>query len=286
MLRFRYIYLDSGRYLHVAEQGSAKDSPAILLLHAFVDSWFSFQPLLAQLPPQSCYAIAPDQRGHGRSEVPVGGFEVEDFARDAVALLDALGIESAVIVTASSASFTGRLLAECFPERVAGLLLLGGPGVSLDAEATAAFVEEMTAWGDRDPVPAGFAADLFGAMTALPMAAEFAEQMVADNCRVPVRVWRSTFDGLLDFEDRADLGRIDVPTVLVRGELDEFISGAAVAELTSLIPGSRLLTYPAAGHVPHWDLPDLVAADLLCLVESTVTATTTGDESAPLEAPS
>lgn len=266
VLRFRDISLSTGVNLHFAEQGAAKDLPAALLLHAIGDSWFSFQPLLAQLSPEVCHVIALDQRGHGQSQVTASSFEVEDFALDAVALLDELGIESVVVVASSSASFTGRLLARRFPDRVRGLLLLGGPGVCLDSDAARLFVDEMNVWVENEPVPRSWVANLVAAMTASPMPPEFTQAMITDSCRVPVRVWRRTLAGLLSFDDRTDLAGITTRTVVVRGELDNFIEAAAAEELASLIPKSRLLTYPGVGHVPHWDRPDLVAADLRSLL--------------------
>jgi pimeloyl-ACP methyl ester carboxylesterase len=256
------VTLPTGPELHVAQLGGS--GAPLLLLHAFADSWFSFSELLPFFAGTGLQVVVPDQRGHGSSQVPPSGYAVADFAADAIALLDALDIPAATIVTSSSASFTGRLLARSHPDRVAGLMLLGGPGVRLRGPRALAFRLALAELGEE--VPRTFARELLETVTARPMPDAFTSRMLDDNCRVPARVWRSTFDGLLDYDDRDDLQRITAATLVVRGARDEFIDAADVEELVGLIPPARLITYSDVGHVPQWERPDLVAADLLTLV--------------------
>jgi hypothetical protein len=51
------------------------------------------------------------------------------------------------------------------------------------------------------------------------------------------------------------LGSISVPTLLVRGELDEIASAEAQEELLRLIPDGRLVAYGGIGHAVHWEDP-------------------------------
>src|SRR6185503_12010181 len=89
------------------------------------DSWRSYEPVLDHLP--GIRAISVSQRGHGESDKPATGYGVEDFAADVVPLLDALGIERAVLVGHSGSCLVARRVALDHPDRVAGLVLEASP---------------------------------------------------------------------------------------------------------------------------------------------------------------
>ena len=111
------VTLASGLTLSYAQQGEAAD-PAVVLLPGPTDSWRSYQPVLARLP-RGTYAVALSQRGHGDSDKPESGYRVEDFAADVVPLLDAGGIERAVLAGHSGSCLVARRVALDHPERVA-----------------------------------------------------------------------------------------------------------------------------------------------------------------------
>ncbi|MCG8419715.1 MAG: alpha/beta hydrolase, partial [Proteobacteria bacterium] len=74
--------------------------------------------------PGDLRVVAPSQRGHGDSGHPAGGYGVDDFAADAIALLDALGIERAAVVGHSMGSFIAQQVALRAPQRVTHLILI------------------------------------------------------------------------------------------------------------------------------------------------------------------
>ena len=112
---FREIRLYTGVRLRYACVGPRRGRP-LLLLHGYPDSWFSFSRILGLVPPD-WQLIIPDQRGHGNSERPPGGYTPEQLALDAIALLDALGIESASVVGHSMGSFVAQRIAILAPQR-------------------------------------------------------------------------------------------------------------------------------------------------------------------------
>jgi pimeloyl-ACP methyl ester carboxylesterase len=97
VLRTARVTLGSGLSLSYAENGT-ESGPAVLFLPGPTDSWRSYEPVLSRLP-QSLRAIAVSQRGHGDSDKPDDGYEVDDFAGDVVAFLDTLEIDRAVLVS-------------------------------------------------------------------------------------------------------------------------------------------------------------------------------------------
>src|SRR5512145_1400366 len=122
-LRFATARLATGPALHYAEQGEA-DGEAMLFLHGWPDSWFSYSRVLSHLPARY-RALAIDQRGFGDSERPDGGYAIDGFADDAAAFLDAVSVERATVVGHSFGSFVARRLAIRHPARVARVVLIG-----------------------------------------------------------------------------------------------------------------------------------------------------------------
>src|SRR5688572_4752201 len=90
------LLLSTGVRLHYAERGD-REGEAIIFLHGYSDSWFSFSRVLPLLSP-SYHAIALTQRGHGDSDKPECCYTVDDFAADVDAFMDAVGIERATVV--------------------------------------------------------------------------------------------------------------------------------------------------------------------------------------------
>jgi non-heme chloroperoxidase len=72
--------LATGPRLHYAERGD-RTGEAIVFLHAYVDSWFTFSRILPLLSPEY-HAFAPDERGHGNSDKPECCYTVNDFAAE------------------------------------------------------------------------------------------------------------------------------------------------------------------------------------------------------------
>src|SRR4051794_19459730 len=121
------VQIASGPELSYAERGD-RAGPALVLLPGPTDSWVSYQEVL-ELLPTSIRAVAVSQRGHGDSDTPATGYSIEHFAADAVRLLDALGIETAVFAGHSGSCLTARRIALDRPSRVAGLVLEASPTI-------------------------------------------------------------------------------------------------------------------------------------------------------------
>ena len=87
----------NGINLHIAEQG---EGPVVLMLHGFPESWYSWRHQLPALADAGFHAIAPDIRGYGQSDAPeaIDAYSMKQLTADAVGLLDALDVETAVVV--------------------------------------------------------------------------------------------------------------------------------------------------------------------------------------------
>ena len=257
-LRFTTARLATGLRVHYAEQGEP-GGETILFLPGYTDSWFSYSRVLPLLPARY-HAYAVDQRGHGDSERPDCCYAVEDFAADVVAFLDAVEAERATLVGHSASCLVARRVAEAHPERVARLVLLGAPQSLGDNEEELELQTAVRAL--EDPVPAQFARELQGAAAHVTLPEAFFEGLVAESLKLPARVWKATLEGLFAFDDKAELWRIAAPTLLIWGEWDRWLPREEEHHLGVIIPGARLVVYPATGHSPNWERPERVAADL------------------------
>ena len=106
----------NGLNLNVLVEGAGEP---VLLLHGFPDSNYLWRGVIPRLVKAGYQAIAPDQRGFGESDAPKGkeNYAMDLIAKDAVAVLDELGIEKAKLVAHDWGAVIGWLLAGTYPER-------------------------------------------------------------------------------------------------------------------------------------------------------------------------
>lgn len=253
------VTLASGLTLSYADQGDAS-GPAVLMLPGPIDSWRSYQPVL-DLLPREVRAVAVSQRGHGESDKPEAGYGVQDCAADVVALLDALALERAVLAGHSGSCLVARRVALDHPERVAGLVLEASPTTLRDDVGLVRFVESVVCTLE-DPIDPGFVRSFVVGTSSANVAPDLVDLLVRETLAVPARVWKQTFAGLLEYDDRAELPLLGAPTLLVWGGADALVSRDMQDQLARSIPGADLLVYPAVGHTPRWEDPARFAGDL------------------------
>ncbi len=256
-LKSRAARLSTGVTLQYVEQGQRSGVP-VLLLHAYVDSWRSFERVLEHLP-ETIHAFAPSQRGHGDSERPPPGYGAADLVADVTAFMDAVEIDAAVLVGSSSAADTARRLAAEHPDRTLGLVLVGAFSTfPADAPGVRELGEEILAL--TDPVEPEFVREFVAGTAGDAVPPDFLETMVAESRKAPAHGWREMFDGLLTAPPIA--GTVDAPTLILWGDADPICSRAEQEALLDAIPRAELRTYPGVGHLVHWEQPERVAADI------------------------
>lgn len=113
-------------------QAASPTAPAVLLIHGVTASHLSWLAVADRL--SDARVIAPDLRGRGRSNALAGPAGLVAHARDLAAVLDALDVDSAVVVGHSMGAFVALVLGDLYPERVSRLVLVDG-GLPLDVPA-------------------------------------------------------------------------------------------------------------------------------------------------------
>ena len=122
LLKMPFAISDDGIKLHYEVTGITKKSPVLLVqgLGSEKNSW-NLQRAALGLKHRT---IAFDNRGAGRSEKPIGSYSLERMASDAIAVLDAAGIETAHIVGLSMGGAISQIIALKYPNRVRSLTLV------------------------------------------------------------------------------------------------------------------------------------------------------------------
>jgi non-heme chloroperoxidase len=248
--------------LHYVEQGHRFGVP-VLLLHAYLDSWRSFEVVLRHLPGR-VHAFAPSQRGHGDSDRPPSGYGAEDLVADLAAFMDAVELDAAVLVGSSSAADTARRFTLEHPDRTLGLVLVGAfHTFPADAPAVREMREQIAAL--QDPLDPEFVREFVEGTAGNAVPPAFLETMVAESGKVPAHVWREMFEGLLAAPP--PVGTIDVPTLILWGDADPVCSREEQDALLGSIRSAELRAYPGVGHLVHWEQPERVAADISQLAD-------------------
>ena len=116
----------NGIRMAIYEQG---DGPPVILLHGFPELAFSWRHQLPALAAAGFRAIAPDQRGYGRTEVPAGvlDYRIEELIADVHGLLDALELDTATFVGHDWGSLLLWQMAMRAPERIERMIILNIP---------------------------------------------------------------------------------------------------------------------------------------------------------------
>ena len=258
------VALPTGVRLNFVERGDPGGTP-VILLHGYTDSHRSYDRILPLLPA-SFHVFAVTHRGHGDSSKPDAGYTPSHFAADLAAFLDAMRIESAVIVGHSMGSTVAQRFAIDYPSRTRALLLEGAFFPSPHNDAVREFFGTVSTF--TDPIDPKAVREFQQSTLAAPVPSEFFERIVSESLKVPARVWKAALEPYLtvDFSDR--LKDVTVPTLLIWGDRDGFTGRAEQDRLNRALAGSRLTVYSGTGHCPHWEEPERFAADVVAFVRS------------------
>jgi pimeloyl-ACP methyl ester carboxylesterase len=179
--------------------------------------------------------IALDNRGHGHSTKPydAASYAVEHMAGDTLALLDHLKLDRADYLGYSMGGRLGMYLSLKHPDRIRSASL-GGIGASI-----------ITGPGRRTQIVAALEAPSAQDISD-PVAKSF--RVFAEQTRSDLKALIACMDGLRVQFSEAELRRIQVPMLIVRGGDDDDIAGPG-AEIARVIPGCEYVELPRRNHM-------------------------------------
>ena len=129
MAQFEHQYLKTnGVWLHVAAAGP-QDGPLMIFLHGFPEFWYAWSRHMDYFAEQGYRVLAVDQRGYNLSDRPprVGDYRSETLAADVAGLVRAAGREKAVIVGHDWGGLVAWYTAILHPEVVERLVVMNAP---------------------------------------------------------------------------------------------------------------------------------------------------------------
>jgi pimeloyl-ACP methyl ester carboxylesterase len=182
--------------------------------------------------------------------------------------MDALAVEGATLVGDSSGGLIAQRVALDYPRRVGRLVLLGSPTTLVTNETVMEAGEDLLAL--EDPISGGFVRGFVEGMIHHPVPEAFLAGAVSESLKVPARVWRGYYEGVVrTTDDTARLGEIGAPTLILWGERDAVLAREEQERRAAAIPDATLRVYPDTGHLVHWERPEWVVRDLEAFIEGT-----------------
>jgi 3-oxoadipate enol-lactonase len=243
--------------LHYESTGSGPSVLLVMGLGLPGAAWWRTVPILAR----SLRVIAFDNRGSGRSDRPPGPYSMAEMAADAVAVLDAAGVEHAHVYGISMGGMIAQELALRHPGRVRALVLAatspGGIAATPPDADTIAFLRRRPAM----PAEEGRWASvpyLYSARTRREGGGRIGEDL-ARRRSFPFHIdgYGRQLAAAAAHDAGSRLGGIAAPTVVVHGVEDRMVPPDNGRALAAAIPGAELRLVDDAAHLYTTDDPSV-----------------------------
>ena len=250
----------------------------IVFSHGWPLSADAFEDQMIFLAARGYRCIAHDRRGHGRSDQPWNGNDMDTYADDLAELVTKLNLESAIHVGHSTGGGeVTRYIGRHGTKRVAKAILISAvPPLMLKTDANPGGLP-LAAF---DEIRAGVLTDraqFFKDLSAPFYGANRPNSKVSQGLRDSFWLQgmlcghKAAFDCIKAFSETdltEDLKKFDVPTLIVHGDDDQIVPIGASALLSSkIVKGAILKVYTGAPHGMCSTLKDRVNAELLAFIE-------------------
>ena len=202
-----------------------------------------------------------DHRGNGRSaRPPLDDVDHATWVADADALRERLGHEQVVVLGHSYGGFLALRYALAHPDRVKALVLVGTAAtmqhwerVHENLAASSASPAQLRAFEDRPFVDDTDMLETLQALLPLYFHRPDPALLAALGASMQGSAQASAAGGrcMADYDVRADLARIAVPTLVLAGRHDFVMPADVTAEpLAAAVPGAELVVFEDSGHFP------------------------------------
>jgi pimeloyl-ACP methyl ester carboxylesterase len=269
----------NGASFHLVQTG---EGPPILFLHGWPEFWLTWEPVMVRLAGRH-RVIAPDLRGFGDSDKPIGPFGAADHAADMLALLEALGIGRVGIVGHDVGGAAMQPLARKAPQRIAGLFFFDFvyPGIGARMGMPDRLNEIWyQSFNQMDMAPALVGASRESCQTYISYflrhwahrknAFDDVLSVFTENFLKPGNLaggfahYRATHAGRIAMMkgEAPALPPIRVPTCVRWAEHDPLFPFAWTDRLGETFTDLDLALFPGVGHFPHREDPDRAAAEI------------------------
>lgn len=201
--------------------------------------------------------IAVDNRGTGLSDKPFSyAYTIEEMAKDALGVLDHLGIQSAHLNGISMGGAIAQYLAIHYPQRVRSVILTNTfPYCNVSFRRAIEFLRDSR--GQLDDIT-------FGRLVQwIIYAPSFQDRneafLLEDEAKglnappMPAYAYKAQCNAILAHNALHDLSKIQAPVLVAAGDHDLFVPVPLTMELYHAIPDAELYLCKDGGHVQHWE---------------------------------
>lgn len=254
------------RRSNVSVGGNACSGRTLVFVHGFgtdQTAWDAVYPAFAG----DCRIVRLDNAGAGGADFE--GFEesrylkLDRYADELLEVADALELRDAVLVGHSVGGMIGILSAIRAPEWFSRLVLIGAsPRYLNDGD----YVGGLSNHDVRDVYEAiqadhqEWAANYSRLAMQNPERPELSRSFAKTLQRIPAERVLTVLHSILQTDYRAELPKLEVPTLIIQSQSDPFVPMAVAEYLQRNIRGSRLEVIDAHGHLPHISAPEAVIA--------------------------
>ncbi|MEU9026574.1 alpha/beta hydrolase [Streptomyces sp. NPDC048383] len=261
---------------HVKVSGRA-GGPVVVLAHGFGCDQNMWHAVLPDLERDHTVVLF-DHVGAGRSDPSAWSRErysaMDGYVEDVLEICrEAAATTPVVFVGHSVSAMMGVLAAAREPELFAGLVLLAPSPCFIDDPATgyrggfsAPDIEELLESLDANYL--GWSGAMAPVIMSNPERPELAEELTNSFCRTDPEVARVFARVTFLSDNRADLARVTVPTLVAQCSHDAIAPPEVGQYVRDRIPGSRLVTLTATGHCPQLSAPAETTAVISAFVDS------------------
>lgn len=250
--------------VYYEDTGTGESRPrTVLALHSFGTShevWRPMRPFLGS----DVRLVAPDARGHGRSQHTAHGHSIAHQVRDLVHLIETLELDRPLVVGSSLGAVVATELALARPDLVGAAMIVGGSGHGCvtvpelrDGIAAMAAGLGTDRFATAESAVTGWFGPLVGPSADRWMVRQIME---LDNAALAV------VDEVLGYDPRRRLGEARVPFTYVHGTLDA-IPMFIARECAAATPGSVLIEVDGVAHMPHIEKPGWFADAVTAALE-------------------
>lgn len=249
------------------------DEPVILFLHGIGGNRRNWDKQLQALAPFARVA-ALDLRGYGDSTLGPAQTRIADHIDDILSAIDALGAERIVLCGLSFGAWIATSFAQKHPDKLAGLVLIGGCTGMSEAGQTEreAFRQSREVPLAEGKTPADFAPAVVNVLAGPDATEAVRAELFQSMAAIPTATYRDALVCFTEPEGRFDFSRLPMPVLMMTGEFDRLappdeIRGVA-NRIATLTPRAsvRFEMIGRAGHVANLEAPAEVNRHLIDFV--------------------
>lgn len=242
-------WIETGRGLH-----------GLVFLHGVSGGALGASDLLPRITPPGWRGLAWDMPGYGAS-APLEPFDFDGLAQSLAAMLDAAGLDQAVLVGHSMGGMVALHTAATFPNRVSGLVLacctpaFGAKG----GRRQETFLARRIGPLDEGASMRELAVELIPTMVGPGADPQVVRDAVDQMAAIPPASYRAAMQAVLRFDQRAALGRLSMPALVLAGRYDSVSQPVVLRRMAERIPNARYREMDA-GHLAPFEEPEVFAA--------------------------